>query len=343
MLKANLLSLGEWSWDARSRRLSISTDANSGIDRLDGVWSVEALAHMLDGLSERRLRGLLDPSSTPAREASCVLSLSDGGKVRLSGTFETDGSAVGLVMRDLYFDPEIADQPGPELRPVFQPILSLGTGDIAGFEALARWHPGEQIRTSREPHGDDGLAAHMLMQSGEALASWQTDYRRADLFINVNVTAEDLARGDLDGLVRDLVEGYGFNAGQLRVELTEQAALRDAGQALDAALRLKEAGAGLILDDFGSGHSSFAWLETFPADGLKVDADLIARLGSERMQTILASITRLASDLGMSATAEGVENLDDIGLIRRLGFGFAQGFAFAHPLGAEDAGALLDA
>ena len=131
--------------------------------------------------------------------------------------------------------------------------------------------------------------------------------------------------------------------GDLWPGLTEQAALRNAEEALETARALKRAGAGLILDDFGSGHSSFSWLEALPADGLKVDSELIARLQSPRMQAILKSVTQLASELGMSATAEGVERLEDVPAIRRLGFEYAQGFAFARPVDAVKAGELLDA
>lgn len=142
-------------------------------------------------------------------------------------------------------------------------------------------------------------------------------------------------------LVDALVTGHGFEPGQLRIELTEQAALRDMGEAVRVAHALKTAGAGVILDDFGSGHSSFSWLAALPADGLKIDPELTRQLGNAKVNVILETVTLLASRLKMSATAEGIEDLDQIGLLRNLGFHYAQGFAFSRPINANEALTLL--
>ena len=106
-------------------------------------------------------------------------------------------------------------------------------------------------------------------------------------------------------------------------------------------MALKAVGAGLVLDDFGTGHSSFAWLADLPADSLKIDHGLTCRLGQLRIDTILTTITLLASRLGMTSTAEGIENKDDAVKLRGLGFDHVQGFAFARPMSAEAAAAFL--
>lgn len=344
MPDADLLSLGQWRWDSDALKLIISVEASSGFEGLNGAWTLSSIGHVLDGLSRRRLYDLL--TDVPGREAAalCQLRLADGRTVRLVGSYEAGGGARGVLMRDIETSIDGRDDPGPDIDPVFQPILALESGEIAGFEALARWQDGKgQLSSPMDRLQDAGLASVMLVRACEALSGWQKTCANRLLFVNVNVTAQDLSKEGLPGLVKDLVEGHGFEPGQLRVELTEQAPLRDEDAALTAAKALKAAGAGLILDDFGSGHSSFAWLEALPADGLKVDSELIARLSSERMQAILASVTALAAQLGMSATAEGVERLEDVALIRRLGFGYAQGFAFARPLSGPDALALLKA
>ena len=106
---------------------------------------------------------------------------------------------------------------------------------------------------------------------------------------------------------------------------------------------LRDAGAGIVLDDFGSGHSSFQWLADLPADALKVDASLVQQIDNPRVETILEALTLMARRLGMTSTAEGVEDLAMLTRLRTLGFDHAQGFALGRPQPAEDAEALLNA
>jgi len=226
--------------------------------------------------------------------------------------------------------------PGPDLMPVFQPIVSLRNGQVAGFEALARWDDGDPTSPPSR-YEDEALASNMLIRSAEALARLRDVSGRDDLFMHVNLTARDLARGTLPALVEALMNGYNLPERSLKIELTEQAALRDAEYALSAAMALKAVGAGLVLDDFGTGHSSFAWLADLPADSLKIDHGLTRRLGQQRTDTILSTITLLANRLGMTSTAEGVENKEDAARLRVLGFDHVQGFAFARPMDIDSA------
>jgi EAL domain-containing protein (putative c-di-GMP-specific phosphodiesterase class I) len=227
-------------------------------------------------------------------------------------------------------------KPGPDLAPVFQPIVSLRNGQVAGFEALARWDDGD-LTSPPSRYEDEALASNMLIRSAEALARLRDITGREDLFMQVNLTARDLARGTLPALVEALINGYNLPERSMKIELTEQAALRDADFALSAALALKAVGAGLVLDDFGTGHSSFAWLADLPADSLKIDHGLTRRLGQHRTDTILSTITLLANRLGMTSTAEGVERKEDAARLRALGFDHVQGFAFARPMDIESA------
>ena len=341
MRQESVLSVGDWMWDARSRTLRIETEPNGGFDEINGTWTLQSLSHVLDGLSRSRLISALH-EARPGTEILCRLGLSSGTEIRMIGTFQSTETASGFLASGPGGDIEAGFSPGPGLRAVFQPIVSLESGKIAGFEALARWDgdaPG--LHSGRDGIGDKALAPNMLIRASEALANWQRAAPRMPLFVNVNLTAQDLTRDDLPALVEALVSGHGFDAGQLRIEITEQAALRNAAEAVSAATVLKAAGAGLVLDDFGSGHSSFSWLAALPADGLKVDSELVAQLGTPRVKTILRSVTRLASDLKMSSTAEGIEDLAMITQLRALGFEYAQGFAFSRPVSAAAAETLL--
>lgn len=332
--------LGDWSWVAGEQALSLEMRPGRFTEALSGHWTLTDFGHILDGLSLRRL---VDALSGDEPSVTCGLQLADGRAVHLAGTFTRPGEARGLVLEAGTADAESRD-PQSQLRAAYQPIYNLVTGRIDGFEALARWDGEDRRDRAQGPRTDDrALASNMLLQASEALARWQAETGRPDLFVQVNLTGRDLDDATLADLVAALVGGFSLPPGSLRLELTEQAALRNARQAQDMAVRLQAAGAALVLDDFGSGHSSFLWLADFPAGGLKVDASLIARLQTPRVRIILESVTQLAHRLDMTVTAEGVETTALLPELRQSGFDFAQGFALGRPLSRDQTSQLLQA
>lgn len=328
------VTLGTWQWVAKSAELTIVADANGLISDIAGVWTLEAFGVQLDGLSRSRLGRTLDANEG---ELSCALGLSDGRRIQLIGDALGEGKSQGLLFDIAVADEKIA-KPGPALQPVYQPIISLHSAQVAGFEALARWSGGNDASFE-----DPALASNMLIQAAQALSNWRKVTGRKDLFVQVNLTARDLVTADVTNLIGELRKGYDLPVNVMRVELTEQAALRDMDKALETVKAIKEIGAALVLDDFGSGHSSFAWLADMPADGLKIDPDLTRRLGDARTEHILEAITLLASRLGMSVTAEGVEDKAMVSKLRDLGFTYVQGFAFSRPMDAAEALTFLQA
>jgi len=326
---------GHWNWSPKEAELTITMRADDALRHLAGTWSLSAFSVLLDGLSRSRLMRAFE---TPGDGVSCALGLSDGRRIRLMGQFEDNGSAHGEVMSVDRVSAELG--PGPLLVPAYQPIISLRTGRTAGFEALARWQGDEGVTDAT--FEDPALATNMLIHAAESLAMWRLEAEDPELFVQVNLTGRDLALGDeIARLIETLRHGYDLPEGVLKVELTEQAALRDPTRALAAVNAIKRAGAALVLDDFGSGHSSFAWLADMPADALKIDADLTRRVGEPRTDHILETITLLAQRLDMVATAEGVEDKAMVSRLRSLGFDYVQGFAFARPMDREDAIAFL--
>lgn len=325
---------GSWHWDARTRRLAIDLAPLSDFTALRGVWSTEGLAPLLDGFSRRRLLLGLEGGDVSVK---CALGLADGRHIQLVGAFLDPGQAKGLVLSGEGLDSFADDleRPGPTLEPVYQPIVSIQSGNVVGFEALARWNAGVESLNAAHRLDDDGLASNMLILAAEALSGWQAQNSLGELFVHVNLTGRDLEHFGLVGLVEALVEGHGLVPGRLRIELTEQAALRDATGALRVARALKDVGAGLVLDDFGSGHSSFSWLADLPADGLKIDPELIHRLGEPRTDAILKAVAALSHELGMTVTGEGVEALWQVDRLRDFGFDYAQGFALGRPVTRE--------
>ena len=329
---ANATAGGNWRWDARKMRLSLKPDPAGALSDLAGDWSLSAFGVKLDGLSMSRLDSTLKALDGPV---SCDLGLADGRQFSLVGAFTEPGRAQGMLLsgvRERRNTDEKDATIGPELTPVYQPIVSLADGSIAGFEALARWSDAGQMRPPAKRFEDPALASNMLIRAANELARWREATRRRDLFVHVNLSGRDLAGGEIAGLIDALVSGHKLANGVLRIELTEQAALRDADEAIKVTKAIKAAGAGLVLDDFGSGHSSFSWLADMPADSLKIDPDLTRRLGDPRTDIILEAITLLASRLKMTVTGEGVEQKADAGKLRALGFHYVQGYAFGRPM-----------
>lgn len=323
--------IGEWNWDAVTEQLEVQTEPLGAFRDLAGDWNVDAFGVQLDGLSRSRLGRTLAGGEGVV---SCALGLSDGRRVQLNGKLDASGNGQGHLLCEEEDDPSQA-RPGPLLTPAYQPIIALRSGHTAGFEALARWSGGAgDLDGSFE---DPALATNMLIHATQSLAEWHSETGRRDLFVQVNLTARDLAEGAIADLIETLLQGYSLPNGALKVELTEQAALRNKEKALDAVHAIKKAGAGLVLDDFGSGHSSFAWLADMPADALKIDSTLTARLGDERTEHILEAITLLAGRLGMLTTAEGVEDKSMVHKLRALGFSHVQGFAFSKPMDKDEA------
>ncbi len=330
-------TLGDWRWDNQVARLSIDMSSSTKFESLSGVWGLQEFGVLLNGLSRRQIDRLFKKAEGIV---SCAVVLADGTTLHMVGAFDDASSAQGLFLLDAISD-DADPEPGPSLVPVFQPILSLKTGRISGFEALARWPSAD----SNSPHRyrDDALASNMMIHASQALARWREIDGFESAFIQVNLTARDLMDPKLVDLAIVLIDGYSLTGAGLRFELTEQAALRDIDQALSMAQRLKKAGAAFVLDDFGTGHSSFLWLAQLPADSLKVDFDLISKIEDEKVRTILEAITLMAQRLGMTTTAEGVESRDLLPILQDIGFDYAQGFALGRPMSAKRIDALLAA
>ena len=317
--------IGDWQWNSATERVSFVVSDPKYDQILEGDWALEDLGRVFDGFSQERLeRALLASDSN----VSVDITLAAGQVLQLIGIQDEDGSARGTIL-SLSSDLD-ENEPGPELVPVFQPILSLRQNRIIGFEALARW----KDRQGQLVSGDlkeTALATHMLIASADALAKFQKETADISLFMHINLTGLDLMDDRLVDLVSALITGHNLEPSTLKLELTEQAALRDTRKALSTIKALKSTGVSLVLDDFGSGHSSFLWLADLPADSLKIDAALIERVHDKRVQTILEALTLMAKRLGMLTTAEGVEDIAILPVLRSLGFDHAQGYALGRP------------
>jgi len=237
-----------------------------------------------------------------------------------------------------------------EIKVLYQPIVRLEDRAIAGFEALARWDhpklgrlsPAEFITIAEEIGLIVDLGLFVLDHTARQLAQWQAATRsREPVFASVNVSSRQLLRHDLIQDLRSVLGRSALARGTLKLEITESLVMENPEHAAQMLTRIKELGAGLSLDDFGTGHSSLAYLQRFPFDTIKIDQSFVRTTPRGTRPVILRSIIALAHDLGMEVVAEGAETDSDAVELYQLGCEYAQGFAFGEPMTADAARHLL--
>jgi diguanylate cyclase (GGDEF)-like protein/PAS domain S-box-containing protein len=238
-----------------------------------------------------------------------------------------------------------------EIKVMYQPIVRLEDRAIAGFEALARWEhpklgrlsPVEFISIAEEIGLIVDLGLFVLDRTARQLAIWQAEASRSQepLFASVNVSSRQLLRHDLILDLRGVLGRTPLARGSLKLEITESLVMDNPEHAAQMLTRIKELGAGLSLDDFGTGHSSLAYLQRFPFDTIKIDQSFVRTTSRGTRPVILRSIISLAHDLGMDVVAEGAETDSDAVELYHLGCEYAQGYAFGEPMTAEAAQDLL--
>jgi EAL domain-containing protein (putative c-di-GMP-specific phosphodiesterase class I) len=237
-----------------------------------------------------------------------------------------------------------------EIAILYQPIVRLEDRTVAGFEALARWNhpklgklaPSEFIPIAEETGLIIDLGLFVMDRAARQLGSWQRVLRLdPPVFVSVNVSSRQLLRHDLIQDIKGVLARNVVIPDTLKLELTESLVMENPEYAAQMLLRIRELGAGLSLDDFGTGHSSLAYLQRFPFDTVKIDQQFVRASERGTRPVLLRSIVAMAHDLGMEVVAEGAETESDAVELAQLGCEYAQGFAFGEPLSAEEARRLI--
>ncbi len=250
-----------------------------------------------------------------------------------------------------------------EFHIVFQPIVSLEEGVIAGFEALVRWDHPEQgliMPDAFIPLAEDtgliyGIDYRVLEQASERITRWVETYPdsffAADppMTLNLNISGKHFRQPALVGQMEQMLKKSGINPRSIILEITEHALMDHPVTAGEILGKLKNLGIGLSIDDFGTGYSSLSYLQRFPIDVVKIDRSFVAAVRDDRdSQTIVKTIVSLGLSLGLKVVAEGVETKEQLEFLRQSGCQYAQGYYFSKPV-TEDkvdemlrAGARLD-
>jgi PAS domain S-box-containing protein len=232
-----------------------------------------------------------------------------------------------------------------EFYPFFQPMVELRTGQLAGFELLARWrHPRRGIILPDdfiavvEKSGRINQLTHQILVKAFAASSIMPSALR----LAVNLTPHQLLDLTLPARMRDYADLDGFSLDRLTIEITESALLVDLPRAQSVANELKAMHCRLALDDFGTGYSSLKHLQALPFDELKVDRSFVSSMTESReSRKIVAAVVGLGRSLGLTTVAEGVETQEQANMLLWLGCDFGQGYLYSKPVPAEQLPPIL--
>ena len=223
----------------------------------------------------------------------------------------------------------------------YQPLIRLESMAVVGYEALVRWehpefglvYPDRFISLAERSGFIVALGWEVLRLAYDELVYWQEQGITTRLA--VNVSAIQLRQEDFSERLLQELQQHAIDVTRLELEITETTVLDQDGVAIDHLRRLRAAGIGISLDDFGQGYAGFAHLQALPLSKLKIDRALIAPLSNSYDDSpIVSSTIILAKRLGLEVVAEGVETVDQVVCLKLAGCDIAQGYHFSRPLSA---------
>jgi diguanylate cyclase (GGDEF)-like protein len=236
-----------------------------------------------------------------------------------------------------------------QFRLVFMPIVSLSSGRISGFEALVRWEhpfrgmtlPAQFIPVAEETGVIVPLGDWVLREACRQILAWRKQFpEETDLSVSVNLSARQFQDPHLVQQVGEAL--VGTLPGSIILEITESMLMQDIDSCIDVLERLRNLGTKIHIDDFGTGYSSLSYLHRIPFDALKIDRSFICDPNSdESTVSIVRTIMRLASDLGVEVVAEGVDTREQAEWLKSLECQYGQGHLYAKPVDPDDATRLL--
>jgi EAL domain-containing protein (putative c-di-GMP-specific phosphodiesterase class I) len=225
----------------------------------------------------------------------------------------------------------------------YQPLARI-SGEIVGFEALARWrHPSRGaispetfIPIAEESGLIIALGENVLRDACREAVSWQWP-----LQIAINLSPVQFQHGDLPGLVHSILLQTGLAPSRLELEITEGVLIEDFARAMSVLRRLKSLGVRVVMDDFGAGYSSLRYLQSFPFDKIKIDRAFVSNVDTNpHSAAIVRTVVALGRALDLRVAAEGVETEDQRAFLAREGCEEIQGYLIGRPAMVEDYGEL---
>ena len=238
-----------------------------------------------------------------------------------------------------------------QFRLLYQPIVSLHTGKVCGFESLIRWqHPDrgvvsplEFIPVAEETGMITSIGLWVLRKACQEIKAWNALRPHEDaLSISVNVSRRQIMEPDFLGTVQETLHDTGVEPANLRLEITESMIMHDPDAMIAVLQKLRGIGIKLYMDDFGTGHSSLSCLHQFPIDYLKIDQAFVRTMKTNlEYAAVVHAIIALAHNLDVEVVSEGIESPDQISQLISLECDYGQGYYFSKPLESEAAKSFL--
>lgn len=229
----------------------------------------------------------------------------------------------------------------------YQPLYTLPSRDLAGFEALLRWHhpergtvlPGEFIPAAEQSGAILEIGAWVIDEACRQAALWP-----ANLYVSINVSPVQLRSTDTLRQITEALDRHGLAPSRIEIEVTETAMVEDSGEISMALAELRALGVRIAMDDFGTGYSSLVHLREFQLDRIKIDTSFITASHTDpHAASVVRAITTMAREMAISTTGEGVENEIQLTNLVEYGCGTAQGYFLGRPVDASSATALAAA
>lgn len=238
-----------------------------------------------------------------------------------------------------------------EFSMYYQPIISLHSMKLSGFESLIRWNhpqrglipPSDFIPVSEETGLIVPMTLWILRTSCRQIVEWQRKYPEYEnLVVSVNLSGKHFAQKNLVEQIKAILLETEIDPACLKLELTESAVMENAEKVISMLTQIRELGIKLSIDDFGTGYSSLSYLHRFPINTLKVDRSFVSTMenGSENGE-IVRTVIALAKTLKLDVVAEGIETIHQLHQLRILGCEYGQGYLFSRPVPAAEAEKLL--
>ena len=238
-----------------------------------------------------------------------------------------------------------------EFQILYQPIVSLETGKISGFEGLVRWNhpdrglvsPAEFVPLAEETGLIVPIDRWMLHEGCQQMRRWNVRFPLdLPLSISINLSCKQFMQPDLIDIINQVLQETGLEGRNLRLEITETMLMENMDYVARVLTKLKRLNVQLAIDDFGTGYSSLCYLHRLPIDTLKIDRSFVGRMGLDEGSTeIVRTIRTLAHNLGMKVIAEGVETAEQRDKLKALACEYGQGYFFSKPVNTEAAEALI--
>lgn len=233
----------------------------------------------------------------------------------------------------------------------YQPIVSLTTDRVTGFEALLRWqhpqtgliYPGDFIAIAEDTGLIVPIGEWVLREACQQLRTWQEKLSTASsVHISVNLSSRQIKQFDFVDKLANILVDTGLNGRNLRLELTETMLMDRGEKTIELLSGIKAQKVQLSIDDFGTGYSSLSYLHRFPIDALKIDRSFVSPIDAQGNNCeIVKTIITLAHSLGIKAIAEGVETIHQLTQLKNLGCDEAQGYFFSKPVNCHLAESII--